>query len=64
MFAPILFSPLGGTDQFNKKSELIFQKFLKKMKFHIFPNIPVNNQRLNPEKKKKYLNRAMYLDKT
>ena len=30
--APILFSPLGGTDQFNKKSEFIFSEIAEKNK--------------------------------
>jgi len=62
--APILFSPLGGTDQFNKKSELIFSEISEKNEIpYFFPNNSGRTiKELNPEKKKKYLNRAMYLD--
>ena len=62
--APILFSPLGGTDQFNKKSEFIFSEIAEKNKIpYFFPNNSGHTIReINPLKKKQFLNRSMYLD--
>jgi len=62
--APLLISPMGGTDQFNKKSEFIISDAAEKNKIpYFFPNNSGHTlKELNPKKNKSFLNRSLYLD--
>ena len=61
---PIVISPMGGTDQFHKKSEHIFFEASKKNEIpYFFPNnAGITLNELNPTKKKSLLSRSLYLD--
>jgi len=61
---PLIMSPVGGTDQFHKKSEFIFSDVAEKNEIpYFFPNNSGNTlKEFNPKKNKAFLSRSLYLD--